>query len=88
MCLYWSVLYTIDISPEVHQVPAVAEDRGNSGAHGELQVLQVDLHGPRRQLCLLGGRHQVNSELDPLLELLGQTDLESQGFVVMKTPRL
>ena len=75
-------------SPEVYQVPAVTEDRGNSGAHGELQVLQVDLHGPRRQLCLLGGRHQVNSELDPLLELLGQTDLESQGFVVMKTRRL
>ena len=70
-----STLFFI-FSPEVQEVPAVAEYRGHSGGHGELEVLQVDPHGPRHQLGLLGCRHQVDWELEPGLELVTKSDLQ------------
>ena len=41
----------------------MTEDGGDSGGHGELEVLEVDPHGPGHQLGLLGCRHQVYGEL-------------------------
>lgn len=74
-----STLFYI-LSPEVQEVPAVTEHRGHSAGHGELEVLQVDPHGPRHQLGLLGCRHQVDWELEPGLELVTQSDLSVRSF--------
>ena len=53
----------------------MTEDRGDTGGHGELEVLQVDPHGSRHQLSLLGGRHQVDRELESGLKLVTQSHL-------------
>ena len=48
---------------------------GQSRHQGEPQVLEVDPHGPRRELGLLGRGHQVDGELLPRLELGTQPHL-------------
>ena len=58
----------------------MTEDRGDTGGHGELEVLQVDPHGSRHQLSLLGGRHQVDRELESGLKLVTQSHLPVTSF--------
>ena len=53
----------------------MAEHRGHSGGHGELEVLEVDPHGSSHQLGLLGCRHQVDWELEAGLKLVTQSHL-------------
>ena len=53
----------------------MAEHGGHSAGHGELEVLEVDPHGAGHQLGLLGGRHQVDWELEAGLKLVTQSHL-------------
>ena len=53
----------------------MTEDRRNSRAEGELEVLEVDPHRAGRQLGLLGGGDQVDGEGETLLKLVTQSDL-------------
>ena len=55
----------------------MTEDRRNTRAQGELEVLQVDPHRPGGQLGLLGRGDEVDGEGDALLELVTQSDLEN-----------
>ena len=65
-------------APEVDQVPRVHQGGWQPRHQGEPQVLEVDPHGPGRELGLLGRGHEVDRELLPRLELGTQPHLHTK----------